>query len=238
MLRRVASASPASREGLLVREVLKGNVPQNRLQLIPVRLSYKDAKGKVHQGRVWVTGDYLSVGSERDHLRLSLTPMAAQRVATGLGCVLPTPRLVREIDRQASVRLKPEFISTRNREGLWRDVRVHDAAIERQWQSRVKRVALVTGHKKDIVWTRRLIRQPDRVAIYGWFAAPGRPIQDLSLVHDRGYTDYSHGVRLVWGVMELDGRNVRVADVLKDPRLSGILSDEGALPRTNLYASR
>ena len=39
----------------------------------------------------------------------------------------------------------------------------------------------------------------------------------------------SHGVRLVAGTMIVDGREMSVQEVLADPELSKLLSDEGAI---------
>jgi hypothetical protein len=64
---------------------------------------------------------------------------------------------------------------------------------------------LVVGHKKDLVLTRKMQGRPDRVAIYGWHRLSGEPIQPVSTVHVDWYADYSHGVRLVWGTVLIDG---------------------------------
>jgi hypothetical protein len=81
--------------------------------------------------------------------------------------------------------------------------------------------ALVAGHKKDVVDTRR--DRPGRVAIYGWHQANGQPIQPLSTVHHSAYVDYSHGVRLMSDRMIVDGRSMSVAEVRADPTLSRLL---------------
>jgi hypothetical protein len=88
---------------------------------------------------------------------------------------------------------------------------------------------LIAGHKKDVVVTNRLRSRPDRVAIYGWHDLRGRPIQPLSTVHFAEYADYSHGVRLVAATMVVDGQERAVVDVLRDPELAGLLSDEGVI---------
>ena len=58
----------------------------------------------------------------------------------------------------------------------------------------------------------------------------GAPIQPLSTVHGACYADYSHGIRLVSETVVVDGKNRSVYDVLKDPVLSKVLSDEGPIP--------
>ena len=88
---------------------------------------------------------------------------------------------------------------------------------------------LTAGHKKDIVITNRLTWKPKKVAIYGWHYPGGGVVQDLCTVHGDFYADYSHGVRLVHGTMIADGETREVAEVLTDPILSVLLSDEGPL---------
>ena len=66
--------------------------------------------------------------------------------------------------------------------------------------------ALVSGHKKDVVLTNRLITHPGQIAIYGWHRGIGEPIQPLSTVHGAGYADYSHGIRLVSQMAMIDGK--------------------------------
>jgi hypothetical protein len=90
---------------------------------------------------------------------------------------------------------------------------------------------LTAGHKKDLVITRQLWSTPGRVAIYGWHRSDGKPIQSLSTVHGARYADYSHGVRLVSQTLFVDGRPARLLDVLADPQLGPLLSDEGPLPQ-------
>ncbi len=60
------------------------------------------------------------------------------------------------------------------------------------------------------------------------------PIQPLSTVHGACYADYSHGVRLVSENVLVDGGTRSIYDVLQDPVLSKVLSDEG--PIRNLRA--
>ena len=78
------------------------------------------------------------------------------------------------------------------------------------------------------------------VAIYGFHQLNGVPIQGLNAFsHDDSYTDYSHGTRLFSLTCELEGSQYAVKDVLQDPVLCGLLSDEGPLrllayPRCNL----
>jgi hypothetical protein len=88
---------------------------------------------------------------------------------------------------------------------------------------------LVAGIKKDVVITNRLKEKPNRVAIYGWHKLDGEPIQPLTIVHKETYVDYSHGTRLVRRAMRVDGRDMMIEDVLKDPHRCAVISDEGTI---------
>ena len=85
--------------------------------------------------------------------------------------------------------------------------------------------------KKDVVVSNRLAEKPNRVAIYGWHTADGKPIQPLTIVHRDTYVDYSHGVRLMRRTVTVDGRPRDVRHVLYSATLNGLLSDEGPIAR-------
>ena len=57
----------------------------------------------------------------------------------------------------------------------------------------------------------------------------GQPIQPLYVGHEITYMDYSHGLRLVRQAMIVDGQPRTVQEVLADPVLCVLLSDEGAI---------
>jgi len=84
---------------------------------------------------------------------------------------------------------------------------------------------VIAGIKKDIVVTPKLDR-PDRVAIFGWHRENGEPIQPLYTGHVDWYVDYSHGARPVRRTMIVDGVSRTFEDVLSDPKLRYLLSDE------------
>jgi hypothetical protein len=106
----------------------------------------------------------------------------------------------------------------------------HNTMVEQQMAQRgSEHGQLTAGHQKDVVISNRLTQHPDRVAIYGWHQPNGKPVQPLSTVHENSYADYSHGVRLVGGTMVVDGVERPLAEVLQDPELAGLVSNEGAI---------
>ncbi len=68
--------------------------------------------------------------------------------------------------------------------------------------------------------------KPHRVAIYGWHQLNGQAIQPLYTGHVDWYVDYSHGIRLVYRKIKVDGRWMDYEAVLKNPLLKGLLCDE------------
>src|SRR5439155_19018027 len=64
--------------------------------------------------------------------------------------------------------------------------------------------------------------------IYGWHYPSGTPIQPLYNGHEETYADYSHGVRLVQNSITYDGAPNTITNILTNPNLAGLLSDEGA----------
>ena len=72
---------------------------------------------------------------------------------------------------------------------------------------------------------------PASVAIYGWHKADGKPIQPLYTGHADYYADYSHGIRLVQLALTVEINDVKhtVPEVLANPELAPLLSDEGVI---------
>lgn len=216
----------AHRHLVVAEQVLSGNVPNALRSLRPVRLS---AEG-IGEVTIWVTPDVLAIGGEDDHVRCPLGGPAALQIARQLGCWLPTRRIVDAVHAQADIRLTPLPMPPTAR------MTSNPYFIEHQRQIAAQLAAmgedasgrLVAGHKKDLVLTPLLRQRPGRVAIYGWHQPGGEPIQPLSTVHAADYADYSHGVRLVWGQVEINGDWRDFAEVLRDPALAPLLSDEGA----------
>jgi hypothetical protein len=229
-LTRTASLGRAAFEREVLEALSRGNVPPFERRLLPLELSAIDHRGKQHAATVYVACDYLAIGSDEDFLRIPLTPATAQRVATLAKCVLPTKKLVDEIYRHAAVKLPPKWIEggpdILNR---W-EFMTHNAEVEAQRAERgCRNGQLTAGDKKDIVITNRLVKHPGKVAIYGWHKDDERVIQKLSTAHTRIYADYSHGARLVHEDALVDGETRKVVDVLRDPLLAALLSDEGTL---------
>lgn len=228
-----------TRDRHVTREILRGNMPDFLRNLRPVSIRGLDANGSTAQITLCVTPDYLALGSDADNVRIPLGLRAATRLGDAFNMLLPTPRMVDLIYRAADVRLSPRPMPAgpqmRSTDYLMR----HDATVDAQARrAGAAPGTLISGQKKDVVLTTRLIAKPGRVAIYGWHRANGQPIQPLSTVHGAGYADYSHGVRLVSRTAFLDGKPVDLRSLIASPRYAGLLSDEGPVtgPRLRMAA--
>jgi hypothetical protein len=228
-IERTRKLAAGQREQAIVREVLGGNVPAFLRGLQPVAL---ETAG--HRAVVWVTPDYLAIGSDEDFVRIPMTGPSAREVGRACAAILPTPLLVDSIYEQAAVKLTstryppgPEMTSFAMYQAHHRDVE------ERRKAAGGRLGALTAGHKKDLVTSVRLAEHPGRLAIYGWFRRDGTPIQSLSVVHSEQYADYTHGVRLVDRRVTVDGAERDLLAVLEHAELAALISAEGSFsPRT------
>ena len=235
----VANMNSRQREEAILKELLGGNLPSFLRNLIPVSLRYQRPSGKPLTATIFVMPEYLAIGSDKDFLRIPMDFYTASAVASKLGFVLPTRKMVDAIYRQSAFHLAPEPMPAGPQMRSTEYYRIHNEKIEEQSRAlRITPGALVSGHKKDVVITNRLARNPGRIAIYGWHRANGAPIQPLSTVHGARYADYSHGIRLVSETVLVDGRTWSLYDVLQDPVLSGVLSDEGPIPNLRELIAR
>ena len=224
-LARTSTMNAAEREQAIMAEITAGNVPDHIRALVPVELSYGE-----HRATIFVVPDYLAIGANEDYVIIPMMPRTAMHIAREFGYTLPTRKMVDDIHHGSSVQLTP--VPMHPGGGMTSNAyyEEHDCRIKLQLPPQSGEPALIAGHKKDVVLTPRLLRQPDRVAIYGWHYPSGRRIQPLSLVHEVDYVDYSHGARLISRLAIVDGEPVDLAMVFGDKQLSPLVSDEGAVP--------
>lgn len=228
LMKQTASLSMHERDQAFFRELASGNVPDFLRAFVPVKTS---AAG--HEVVFHVLPDYLAVGSEQDFVRVPLEAPTAQRIADVFSASLPTKKMVDLIWRAASLELAPRPLQPGSlmTSNAW----IAEENQEIQAELAGRPLGLLTaGDKKDLVLTNLLAAHPDRVAIYGWHELSGVAIQPLSTVHAASYYDYSHGIRLVSLDVVLDGAKARLDDVLRDPSLAALLSDEGPITQLRI----
>ena len=201
-----------------------GNTPSFLKKFTPVKVSITDSiTNKTIKAVFYVSPDYFSIGTNDDWARVPLTPMTAQKIADKLECFLPTRKMVDDIYKASTVKLRPEPLT--NARDSSPTMFQHHKLIEAQ---REGRKGLISGIKKDVVISGMIPRanKKDRVAIYGWHKEDGKPIQPLYTGHVNWYVDYSHGIRLIYRKIKVGRKWMDYTEILKDPVLSKLLCDE------------
>lgn len=185
----------------------------------------------------WVTPDYLAVGSDSDYLLIPLSAQTAQRIADLIGGSLPTPRMVDAIWASADLRVDPIRLQPNESMRTVRYFERHDNLIKGQRHLYdVPDGVLIAGHKLDVVITSALSEHPGEIALYGWHRSSGQVIQPLFIGATDSLVTFSHGVRLVDRSVIVDGARRDLWDVLRDPELAQILSDDGVITQARYPA--
>jgi len=227
--RRITPLDLTAREAEIFAQITSGNVPNFLRNLCPVPAT-SVADGKTNSATFYVTPDYLAVGSDEDYFLTPMSPNTAQRIADLLHCTLPTPKMVDEIYSAAEVKLVPAPIPPSPAMTTVPVFVEHNGIVRAQRAEQLNAHpldALVAGHQKDVVIAAKLPSAPGKVAIYGWHQTNGAPIQPLYLKHSAAWVDYSQCIRLVQQRMTVNGSSTTVGEVLANPDLAGLLSDEG-----------
>lgn len=211
------------RDSLFLDHFNLGNLPQFFFRFKPISFAYKDSLGNTYHISFYCSPDYAMIGTKKDWARVPLTPLAAQVMADSLHCFLPTRKMVDLIYQQSTVKLEPVpmYAYRDSTVTMWQ----HHLIIEGQ---RKEMKGLISGIKKDVVICSEeaLKGKANRVAIYGWHKMDGKPIQPLYTGHVNWYADYSHGARMVYEKIRVNGRWVHYKDLLRDPLLRSALTDE------------
>jgi hypothetical protein len=219
----VAAATWQERDSIAVSNILAGDMPSFLKEFVRINTSIKTSNGKTIKAHYYVMPDYMSIGTNDDWARVPLTPMAAQKIADSFHCFLSTRKIADDVYRQAIVKPEPVpmYAYRDSSPTMWQ----HHLIIEGQ---RKDRKGLIAGIKKDVIITGKLTRdsKTNRVAIYGWHKPNGTPIQPVYTGHVNWYVDYSHGVRLVYRTIWVDGKQWDYIDILKDKELQKLLCDE------------
>lgn len=223
--------SQTAQETAVYLAMREGNVPPFLRNLIPVTIT-ETINGQPRTATIYVTADYMAVGTDADYFRIPMSAPLAQWVADLCSASLITRKVSDRIWAAAPRRLDPWSV-VYPPDGTppidsWERFWDQNENIDGQFAGLTPGV-LVAGIKKDVIITPRLAEPAPfpKVAIYGWHQTNGVPIQGRSLVHEDTYRDYSHGTRLMLNKMLLDGEETTVQVVMQDPALHVLLSDEG-----------
>ena len=217
------------REAEIYNEVSKGNIPDFLRNLIQIKSTFQDASGKSHTVYYQTMPDYLAIGSNDDYCRIPTGPITAQKLANLFGACLTTSKLTDNIYVNATCKIAPVTYPWSDTSTMVIRFVQHNQAIDSE------RVAangtlgeLIGGLKKDVVISNKIVDKPNNVVIYGWHKLDGTPIQPLYNGHINSYLDYSHGIRFINNEVLVDSVIMTIQQILKDPLLYKILSNENA----------
>ncbi len=226
------SLSLTDREKIIYAEIKNGNIPDFLRKLNPIQIQ-KVINETNYKLEFYTTSDYLSIGTNDDYFYTPTTPMLAQQIADLTHSILPTKKMVDDIYKQAKIKLDPQPILPSKAMTTVPVFMAHNDTVLKQLQSfkqRHQQSELTAGNKKDIIISNKIYGQPTpRVVIYGWHKLDGKAIQPVYNKHTNTWADYSHGVRLISNIGYLNGKRVRLTEILKDPILHELLSDEGII---------
>lgn len=227
-MKRIDPLSLNEREEEIFKAVSSGNIPGFLRKLFTLKDALADALGEVHSVEYQVMPDYLAVGSDADFCRVPMSPHAAQRLADLFGASMITSMISDAVYRATEMRLTPfNYVPVGNANELVTKFEDHNKQIERQLaEAGGTHGQLVSGIKKDVILSSRLATQPTKVVIYGWHKPDGKPIQPVYSGHVDWYVDYSHGIRFINNQVLIDGTPVLFTDILKDPVLYRLFSNE------------
>lgn len=226
---RVADMGSVRRDSVAFKEISEGNMPSWLTKPVALTDTLLDASGNRHVVTFYALPDFLAIGFDNDFFRVPLLPTTAQKIADFYGAVLPTCKISAIIHRFSDVKMEPHPMTPDSTMTTVPVFARHDSIIEAQRMEIGKPVgSLIAGHKKDIVITNRMDNETGRLYIYGWHHPDGKPIQQLTGVHYDGYVDYSHGTRLVFDTVTVDGETCSIKAILRHPVLYKLFSDEDA----------
>lgn len=214
----------------------------------PVTWIAVTSSGGGHELTFFVSADALRIGTIDDSLRIDVSAVTAQRIADGIGCVLPTTKLCDLIWASTTVKVAytsywPFNYDVAQMVKCNNDVDAKVATAEAAGAS-----GLIENAGKYWLITNKIngkiiasSNQP-AAANYGFYYdaagqgnsgpnynGPYHLVQSIGTQHDCNYTDYSQVMRLVQRWCIVDGAPRDIVDVMTDATLSALVSDEGPL---------
>lgn len=229
----ISPLSLTDRENAIYAQVSNGNIPTWMRNLVLISTNAV-AGGTNYTIGYYVTPDYLAIGSDTDYFLCPMTPLLAQKIANALNCSLPTRKMVNHIWSKAPCKLAPSTIPPSPSMTTVPVFNQHNSTVRNQRYAVTNTHPLGTltgGDKKDVVISVRIytnfatsITKP--VVIYGWHQTSGAPIQPVYNGHEETYADYSHGIRLVQMNITINGNPNTITNILVNPGLAALLSDE------------
>lgn len=234
----VWSMTREQREEEIYSQILGGNIPNFMRQLVAVNVEL-NIGGNVHTAVYYVIPEYLAVGTDSDYFLTPMTPILAQRICNAIKCTMPTKKMVDQIYSSAPCKLRPQPIPPTPQMTTVPVFAQHNDSVKSIRLPLISQYplgTLVGGTKKDVIISNRIYQNlnpnvPKPVVIYGWHQLNGQPIQPVYNGHEETYADYSHGIRLVLDSVIVDGTAKTFTQLLADPIMNVLVSDEGTISK-------
>ncbi|MDD3911059.1 MAG: hypothetical protein PHZ22_02575 [Bacteroidales bacterium] len=242
------------RDSLIVRQILEGNVPDSMKYFKKIIFTTDIVDSipilrRKHSVEIQVLPDYLTIGTNEDFIRMPMTPQAAIEIADSLYCSLPTAYLVDKIADAAEGSIEPfPFRPVKDRNCQPYVFEDSNNAINALFKVKCYHFGqIINGLKKDVILScktnyYRELKDGDSTScaakdytpegtsryetIYGWRRENGKNIQPSYSKHVNWYVDYSHGIRLIYRIIKIDGKKYDIYEVLQNSKLYRIISDE------------
>lgn len=229
-MKKIARMDGGQREKAMVAEILQGNIPSFLRKMTPIDTKLTSGPYRGMTLRYWTLPDYIAIGSDTDFIRVPLNLHSIDKLSEQLDLSLPTAKMVDDIYNHATVKLAPQPIVCKSNISATSNIAKHnDLLLEQISHHQYSNGSLVAGHKKDVVQSRKVLRKPGSIAIYGWHRDALNPIQPLSTAHSAEYADYSHGIRLVSNLVKLGDQILDLRDILENKSYASLLSSEGTI---------
>lgn len=232
----LGDAPSVEREGRILQAVLHGLAEP--ISWVPIEVEHQN-----HQGTIYVSADALKLplaatlpGGQpwTGVARVNVTHPSATIIGDFLGAYVPTSKISDLAYQHAKWKIRPQTQTPDDRMMQTSRMVQHSLAIDRHASGAPSELLRTVG--KDYVASPK--NDAAHATIFGWhddgggFTSPGgaRVLQPVSNAHLASYRDYSHFPTFVRRMMDLDGKQVDVADVARDPELYPLVSDEGQIP--------
>ena len=229
-----------AREKAAVAALVAGNVPTFLRAFVPIDLTFTGPSGTAHTGRIFVSPDFLTIGTDADFIRWPMTPLGAQQVLDAFDCIFVTTKVSDAIFKakgckQLTMHSHTEWVKDPDPKKTFGFLMQANAQYDEMNTRCSTDVGtpgtLAAGHKKDVI-LHKFVEAKDKplaglrpVIIYGCKFQGTFPFQDpFPGHHPDTYEDYSHGIRLMSRGMLVDGNPKPVVEVLRDKELFGLLT--------------
>lgn len=237
-IKKIENLSFIQAEEEIYREILKGNIPNFLRQFKCIR--YFCGEHNKVKVELYCLPDYLAIGSDKDFIRMPMGPLTAQLIADSLNCTLPSEFLVDIIAKASEGSIEPFPFRPKGDRNTY-PIAFEDSnnAINALFKAKgYKFGQLISGLKKDVILTSKVTDslRPNHVTIYGWHYSNGKHIQPSNNVHINTYVDYSHGIRLIYKIIKINGREYDLTKVYSSKEMFRYVSNEKEPMTRSTYA--